>query len=285
MNPVGNEAAGRAQRAIAGARALFREGLIPESHESMLLAQRALVDAWLPAIPGESASAPASETEQALLALEQAHYPHLDRLRAALSATEKPAASDARKPINFPHDVEWLWTEIERLNRFTVRHFTPAAVRKRRRIQLGIALGLVLILSLVFVQRLWGRPYAHASGVISEAHLASNALDGLDGTEWLLPDGKPGWIDIIPPKPRTLHGVRLLNAHNEFYLDRASREVRVTAYSETGPLGSVEGAFEKLTQDRALLDLPLEAQQVVRVRIEVRSFFDRGGGFAEIELR
>ncbi len=285
MNPVGNEAAGRAQRAIAGARALFREGLVPESHASMLLAQRALVEAWLPIATGESASAAASETEQALLALEQAHYPQPDRLRAALSAAETSSTSNAPTAASFPHDVEWLWTEIERLSRFTVRHFTPAAVRKRRRIQLGIALGLLLIVCLVFLQRLWGRPYAHASGVISDAHLASNALDGLEGTEWLAPDGKLGWIDIIPPKPRTLHGVRLLNAHNEFYLDRATHEVRVTAFSETGPIGSVEGAFEKLTQDRALLDLPLEAQQVVRVRIELLSFFDRGGGLAEIELR
>jgi len=75
-----------------------------------------------------------------------------------------------------------------------------------------------------------------------------------------------------------------VNAHNEWYLDRASRKVRVTAYSEAGPVGSVEGEFQKFSQDRSVLDLPLEAQNVVRVRVEVLTFFKRGGGFAEIEL-
>ncbi len=135
----------------------------------------------------------------------------------------------------------------------------------------------------MIVQRL-GRPYAHASGVYSEAHLASDALDGLEASEWLLPDNTPGWIDVFT-KPRTLHGVRLLNAHNNSYLDRATKKVRITAYAEAGPVGSVEGAFAKLTQDHSLLDLPLEAKQVVRVRIEVLSYFATGGGFAEIELR
>ena len=114
--------------------------------------------------------------------------------------------------------------------------------------------------------------------------MTAPALDGLEGTEWLLPETTPGWIDVLPPKPRALKRVRLTNAHNEYYLDRASKKVRVTAFSEAGPVGSVEGAFEEFKQDTSILDLRLEAQNVVRVRIEVLSFFKRGGGLAEIEL-
>lgn len=277
VNPVINEPVARAQRAIASARALFHDGLVPECHEYMLKALSALVEAWLPAAPAADDAERTSETAQAVRALEQARYRHPERLRSALAAAQKSA--------DFPHDAAWLWAEIERLNRFTVRHFKPAAVRKRQRIQLGIALGLSLCVILIFQWRLWGRPHAHASAVYSREHSASAALDGLEGTEWLLPDSALGWIDVLPRKPRTLHGVHLTNAHNEYWLDRGSHKVRVTAYSDAGEVGSVKGDFGKFTQDRSILDLPLEAQNVVRVRIEVLSYFNRGGGFAEIELR
>lgn len=282
MNTVENEVLASALRAIASARALYREGQVPESHEYLSKALQLLVRAWLPA--SESDSDPTSASEAALQELQKAGYRRPERLRAALAATRAPAAGSASGAEDFPRDTEWLWAEVERVHRFSVRHFRPVAERKRRRLKLGIALGLGLVVALVFVLRLWGRPYAHASASFSNAYRPAHALDGLEATEWLLPETSRGWIDIFPPKPRTLHGVRLLNAHNAYNLDRATRKVRVTAYSETGPVGSVEGEYEKLTQDTSILDLRLEAEHVVRVRIEVLGFFARGGGFAEIEL-
>ena len=285
MNASGSEALGQAQRAIDSARSLFREGLIPECHQYMLKARDALIQAWLPQANGADGSdEQSSDTEQALKALERAHYRHPDRLRAALTAAQKSAAGDATAAVNLGQDPEPIWNELERLNRFSARHFMSAKERKLLRIKLGVAGGLVLLAGLVLAGRLWGRPYAHASAVIEDDHLASRAVDGLEATEWLLPDNSTGWIDIIPPRPRTLHSVRLYNCHNEYWLDRATRNVRVTAYSETGPVGSVEGWFEKFTQDRSILDLKLEASNVIRVRVEVLSHFKRGGGFAEIEL-
>lgn len=284
MSPASSEALGQAQRAIASARALFRDGLVPESHQYMLKAQHALVQAWASEATSDSGAEQSSDTEQALQALERARYRHPERLRAALAAAEKSAAGDASAPVNLGQDAESVWSELERLNRFSVRHFRSAAERKRLRINLAIGLGAALLVCLAFYSRLWGRPYVHASGVISDEHLAKFAIDGLETTEWLLPETSPGWIDLIPPKPRTLHSVRLVNAHNQFYLDRASQKVRVTAYSEAGPVGSVEGEFEKFSQNRSILDLPLEATNVIRVRVEVLSWFKRGGGFAEIEL-
>jgi len=282
VSAASQEALGQAERAIASARSLFRDGLVPECHQYMLKAQQALVEAWAPMANGDGEQA--SDTERALHALERARYRHPERLRAALAAAQKSAAGDISGPVNLGHDAESVWTELERWNRFSVRHFRSPAERRRVRIKFGIALGLVLLVVLVFYARLWGRPYAHASAVITDEHLASAVLDGMEATEWLLPDNSTGWIDIIPPKPRTLHGVRLTNAHNEYYLDRASRKVRVTAYAETGPVGTVEGEFEKFSQERSVLDLRLEAQNVIRVRVEVLSHFKRGGGFAEIEL-
>ena len=143
VNPGVNDTLGRAQRAIASARALFRDGLVPECQEYMLKALRALVEAWLPAAPAEADPERPSNTELALRALEQARYRRPERLRAALAVAEKSAAGSAANPADFASDSEWLWTEIDRLNRFTVEHFKSPAARKRQRIQRGIALGLV----------------------------------------------------------------------------------------------------------------------------------------------
>jgi len=210
VNPSNShEALDHAQRAIASARSLFRDGLVPECHEYMLKAQSALLQAWVPAAADGNGSDHQPDTEQALQALERARYQHPERLRAALTAAQKSASGDISAPVNPGQDAESVWSELERLNRFSVRHFRSPAERNRLRLQLGIAAGLVLLAVAVFYVRLWGRPYAHASAVISDEHLAALALDGLEATEFLLPETSPGWIDIIPPRPRTLHSVRL----------------------------------------------------------------------------
>ncbi len=174
MTPVGNETVDRAQRAVASASALFREGLVPECHEYMLKALSELMQAWTPA-PVEGDAEQPSATEQALRALEQARYRRSDRLRAALVAAQTSTAGAA----GFPGNVDWLWAEIERLNAFTVRHFKTPAARKRQYLKLRIAAALALLVSLVFAQRLWGRTHAQASTGFSDEHLAKHAIDGL----------------------------------------------------------------------------------------------------------
>lgn len=132
--------------------------------------------------------------------------------------------------------------------------------------------------------RLWGRPHARASSIISAPHSAANTIDGLEATEWLLPDATPGWVDVMFHSARAVHGITLVNAHNVFYLDRAAQAVRVTAFTERGKAASVEGSFARLTQDRSTIELPLRAEGVIRVRVDVLTYFNRGGGLAQIEV-
>jgi hypothetical protein len=130
VNPSsGREALGQAQRAIASARSLFRDGLVPECHEYMLKAQSALIQAWVPTAATDDGSEQAPDTEQALQALERAHYRHPDRLRAALAAVRKSATGDASAAVNLGQDAESVWSELERLSRFSTQHFRSPAER------------------------------------------------------------------------------------------------------------------------------------------------------------
>ena len=295
MNADLDAALTKARRALASSRALFREGLIPECHGQMLVAQHALIDAWregepaleqssLPSVAEATAVDSATDPqEQALAALARAGYRHLARLRAALAASANASATSQPTGLA-PCEPQLVWAEVERLSRFTVRRFTPTEVRVRTRRRWAAAAALAGLFAVVFVLRLRARPHAHASQEYSDEHAATNATDGMGSTEWLLPDNTLGWLDLTLPSPRAIHRVRLFNCHNVFYLDRATREVRVTAYSEKGPVGSATGQFKELDPNQSILDLPLEANEVTRVRVEVLSYFDRGGGLADVEV-
>jgi hypothetical protein len=272
----------RAQRSIDSARALFREGLVPECHDYMASALRVLLEAWgglAPAVEHASFE-PARAQEQALAELERAGYRHTDRLRAAVATTAEPSSSAALLPPN----VDWIWAEVERLARFSTRRAMMPRARKLARWRRGVVSALVLAFALLLAIRLWGRPHARASGVFSEVHPAAKAIDGLEATEWLLPDATAGWLDVLFPSARSVHSVRLLNAHNVFYVDRGAKAVRVTAFTAQGKAVSVEGSFARLTEERSVLDLPLEAKGVTRVRVEILTYFRVGGGLAEIEV-
>ena len=274
----------QAQSYIECARSLFRDGFLRECHEYMVKALRLELQAWgnaessAESLPPE----PRAAHEQALVELERSGYRQIDRLRAALRVDEASSSGVADAPSA---DFDRIWAEVERLTRFSARHtLTPRArkLQQWRRRLFGAALAALVLL---VCYRLWGRPRAQASGIIAEPYPAKHAVDGLEATEWFLPEASPGWIDVILPFTRTVHGVRLINAHNKQHLDRATRAVRVTAFTKNGPAASVDGEFAAFSEVRSLLDLPLEARNVTRIRVEILSHFRQGAGLAEIEVK
>ena len=272
----------RAQRSIDSGRALFREGLVSECHGYMINALGTIMDAWagLDSAAESENLEPAAAREQALAALSRIGYRRLDLLRRALALT--PAgASSVPESVG---DVDWLWAEVERLARVSARRAMTPRAQKMARWRWSVGVGSVLVVALLLMMSLWGRPRVQASGVLSAANPAANAIDGLEATEWLLPDATPGWVDVLLPSARSVHSVRLVNAHNVFYADRGAKAVRVTAFTAQNKAASVEGSFARLTQDRSVLDLPLEAGGVTRVRVEVLTYFQTGGGLAEVEV-
>lgn len=287
------EQAHEGRREIDSAAALWRDGLVPEAHAHMTSALSKTLLAWAPAAPpAENGSREQSDEpreQQAFDVLGRAGYRTLDRLKAARAATVdvegRPLPMPLASTFTLNPDFEWIWAEAERLSRFTVRHFTPPSVRRRTRRRATIALGAAAVAVLLFMVRLWGRPRVMASSDYSPEYAVTYAVDGSYSTEWLLPNGSPGWLQIAFRSPRRVRSVRLTNAHNGQHLDRGAQQVRVTAFSDQGPVGSAEGRFDGVTSNRSQLDFSLGADRVTYLRVEVLSYFGLGGGFAEVEVR
>jgi hypothetical protein len=273
-----------AQVCIERGLCLFRDGFLSECHDYMVKALRLQLGAWGDLENGTESidrESPAIR-DQALVALERSGYRGIARLRAAAAAGEAapPAAlADTSSP-----DFDWLWFEVERLTRFSARHALTPRERKRRRVRRSLLLAALVVLVVLICYRLWGRPRALASAIYSDNYAAKNAVDGLEATEWLLPDASLGWVDIVLPVARRVHGIRLVNARNNYHADRAAGAVHVTAFNERGRAASVDGAFAAFSETRSTLDLPLEARDVTRIRVEILSYFKSGGGLAEIEI-
>jgi hypothetical protein len=255
-----------ARRARAAGAALWREGLVAESQAQLDQALRVALRTW----------APAGDEQEALVALDRAGYRGLARLQAALAV---------RPPVATEGAFDLTSGEAERLVRFSVRrHRSPGARRRRRWLAAG-GLAAAMVLAGVVAGRLWLRPRASASAVYASEFAVANALDGEDETEWLLPDQQDGWLQIVFPWSRRVHGVELVNAHNRTYHDRGAKEVRVTAFSDYQPLASATGTFAAAPGDRSTLQLPLEARGVTHLRVEVLSHFGRSGGLADVRVR
>jgi len=266
------------------ARSLFRDGFLLECHSYMIKALQTQLDAW-----GELSldSLSATAEESATLkpwqrTLASAGYSRIDRLSAALLVgTQLPPAVLAR-PLSA--DFDWIWAEVERLTSFSAKRALSTRARKLRRWRRTASVAVVALLVALVAVRLWSRPRVQASGVYSRDYSAEHVLDGSGATEWLLPDGTVGWVELILPSARAIRRVQISNAHSTLYLDRGARAVRVTAFAGLNSVASAEGAFERISEQRSVLDLPLKAERVTRVRVEILSYFEKGGGLADVEL-
>jgi hypothetical protein len=285
VNAEAGAALHEAQRALAAGEALWRGGLVPEAHAAMASTLRATLRAWAAANVPEEPSGAETRSDQTLAALAAAGYRDVDRLRAALAATGGADATTAPPAPRAEADVEWIWAEVERLLRFVSRRLRSARARKRARIRGGAVAGAAILLALVLGVRMWGRPRVRASDRFGPEYPASYAVDGIESTEWLLPDRAEGWLDVTFRSARRVRRVVLVNSHNRNHLDRAAERVRVTAYSDQGQVGAAEGTFPAPKAERSALELPLDARNVTSLRIEVLSYFGLGGGLAEVEVR
>lgn len=153
---------------------------------------------------------------------------------------------------------------------------------KRARRSGAIVLGLLL--ALVAFQMCRNVSTAHASATYSSDFPARFTLDGLTKTEWLLPQEKKGWLELAFTRPRTVESLRIRNACNGSYRDRATKAFKVEAFSKTKVVATAEGEFPPIADDKGPLTIPLSAREVTHVRITVKSFYGAGAGLAEVEV-
>ena len=147
------------------------------------------------------------------------------------------------------------------------------------------ALGL-LIAGAAWLLKTPQEAFAHASGVWESRpeFRPEMAVDDDTDTEFLLPDEAPGWIEVRYSPARDITKIKLLNAHNRNYNDRGTREYVVHVYSRNEEVQTIEGEFDAIEPDPEFVEHAARHRSVDRIRIEVTSWFRRGGGFGEIAV-
>jgi hypothetical protein len=78
--------------------------------------------------------------------------------------------------------------------------------------------------------------------------------------------------------------IRLLNTHNTPYNDRATLEYRLIVFAHGVEARSIDGAFEFSASPAWVTHDLGGIEGVDRVRFEVRTWHQHGGGLAEIQV-
>jgi hypothetical protein len=258
-----------AQARLQSARLLWRGGRLADAYAYGAQGLRALASGW-----GDGGS------------LAAAGYRELAELEQTLATIAVLPAPGSDTDFGRAHQrgLERACAAAEQLAAFTSRRLRSPAQRRarvRRRLSIGLLAAAALAITGL---RLWRHPVVSASAVYSAEFPASQAADGIAATEWLLPGGRTGWLELGFRSPRQVRGVRLLNSHNRSYRDRATRRFRVTAFAGLRSLASAEGELEAIGTSTTERRIALEAGGVTRIRVEILSYFGAGGGLAEVEV-
>lgn len=163
----------------------------------------------------------------------------------------------------------------------------PGGVKRSRAVRIGAVAttGLLVLGGIVKVATTTTPPSANASATWQdqEQYRPAAAIDGNPETAWLLPDRQPGWVDLVLGSPRRVDRVRLVNAHNAPWNDRATNEYVLEIYAGGQKVREIPGSFEwSETPQPVVVDVGVDA--VERVRFAVRSHHHLGAGLAELAV-
>lgn len=173
---------------------------------------------------------------------------------------------------------------IQRTHEELVLDSREVVRRRISRVALAVASALIVISAVYFFARTPRVLKATASAVYDARYDAPNAVDGNDGSDWLLPDRTAGWIEIAVIPARKVSRVKLLNARNVPYNDRATHEFRVQSFSNGSEVKSVAGQFETYSAEPSWRTVDVGGAKIDRIRIEVKSWHLSGGGLSEVEV-
>ncbi len=146
---------------------------------------------------------------------------------------------------------------------------------------------LVLVAGAAFLMlRTPHEAVATASAYFANAaeYAPDKAIDDEEHTEWLLPDGQTGWLEVRLSPPRSIQRFRIRNGHNRHFQDRAVKEYSIELFDSDGSsIGSADGEFERFAPDGEWAELDLGGGDVRRIRFTVKSFHRTGAALAEID--
>jgi hypothetical protein len=123
-----------------------------------------------------------------------------------------------------------------------------------------------------------------ASNYYSDDHAARFATDGIPATEWLLPDGVLGYIELSFGGKRTIHGVTVTNGHNLNYMDRAIRKARISVFDGDRVVEKHDIELPGIEPEHKQRRIQLKGHRASRVRLEVLEFDGTGAALAEIAV-
>ncbi|MBN8612061.1 MAG: hypothetical protein J0L92_15815 [Deltaproteobacteria bacterium] len=158
--------------------------------------------------------------------------------------------------------------------------------RRAGRITTVVALSAIAIVGSYLATRTPEGVHARASAHFNELpdFEPGRVLDGNTETSWLLPDRTAGWVEVTINPSRTVSRIRVLNTHNVPYNDRASLQYRIQVFAHGSEARVIDGAFEFSASPAWVTHDLGSIEGVDRVRFEVRSWHQHGGGLAEIAI-
>lgn len=156
------------------------------------------------------------------------------------------------------------------------------ARRRTQHLTIAASIALAAVGALYLVLRTPRTLKATSSANYDGRYDPNQATDGNESTDWLLPDRTAGWIDLQVIPPRKVSKVKLLNARNLPYSDRATHEFKVDAFFNGQPVATATGKFDGFSPEPTWRTVDIN-QKVDRIRVEVKSWHLSGGGFSEIE--
>lgn len=204
--------------------------------------------------------------------------PHVERARLALGERDHADLTTFLSDAAAAHQA--LYEEVAPYA-LDVRTLRRAQIRRAAAI-IAITFGMILFAG--WYIRGPSELRAEASAVYSAQFLPFRAVDGEITSEWLLPDRTTGWIELTISAPRKVKKVRLMNARNVPYNDRATNAFRVEAFYEGQVLSSGEGSFNGFSPNPNWREIELDGRRADKIKVWVNSFTEAGGGFAEITI-
>jgi hypothetical protein len=216
-------------------------------------------------------------------------------IRSLRSARESLAAAPGLD-VELSRQHVKLWRRSRRLVRSALSDLRVATrgrravVLRRAATVLGFVVAVALILAAaVAARRLHdrfevGASDSYAAGESDSSFEADNAVDGDPATEWLTPNGQGGWLELRFARPTRVSAVRVVNAHNAPFNDRAARELNVELYRDDHLERRTQTVFDEIAITTEARIVPIEADGVTRVRFVVVTFHGLGGGMAEVEV-
>lgn len=176
-----------------------------------------------------------------------------------------------------------LLDHYEATRRSVSRVASTTAMRWLRRLA-RLLIPVAAVLLVLFVRRV--RKFVHpiASGAFSPKYDARYAIDGRTDTAWIAPDGTSAWIDFELMPPRPVMYVRMHDTRNPPNNDREVKDFRLEFWRDGRPVDAVEGTYPATDTPGYIRVTVNRTWKVEKVRFVIKTFAQKGGGLAEIEL-